>query len=90
MFNRSKIEDGLFQTADIDLITALSLSFPIVKTQSSGTNRMRVLFFFEPTDELLDFVDLYHSGEITVEPKQYYYHLRDIRSQINEVLDKEN
>lgn len=90
MYNRYKIEDGLFQTSDIDLITALSLIFPIIDIKTSSTNKMRVLFYFDATDELTDYVEQYRRREITVEPKQYYFQLRDIRSQINDLLDKEN
>lgn len=90
MYIDNKFEDGFFQTSDIDLITALSLDFPIMDIKRSGNHRIRVIFFFEATDEVKGYVERYQKRQVLVEPKAYYTQLRDIRSQINNFLDKTN
>lgn len=87
---KDKIEHGLYQTSDIDLVAALSLFSPIVQVQRSGTHQMRVIFYFEATDEVTEYVARYRRREALVEPKAYYYQLRDVRSQINDLLDRTN
>lgn len=87
MFSRNKIEDGTFQTSDIDMVTALSLDFPIVDAKASTTNARRVIFSFEDTEEVRNYVKRYEDKEILVEPKRFYYQIRDIRSRINNLLD---
>jgi len=73
-------EQKLYKTADLGLATTLSLSFPIESIDRS--NSRKVLFLFNQSDELIDFVDKYWRGEIRVEPQLFTNQLKNIKTRI--------
>jgi hypothetical protein len=79
----------LFATSDIDLVACLIGEFTVVDTQPSPSNVGRVIFYFEETQEIKDYVANYRAKLIRVEPKAYYHQLRDVRSRINDTLDSQ-
>jgi len=69
-----------YKTSDLGLTTALSLDFPI-KTIDRNDPR-KVLFVFDQTDELDNFVDKYWRSEITVEPERFTNQMKNIKTRI--------
>lgn len=86
-YEKDKVAQGIYKTIDIDLVAALSLYHPIKKAERSRASNQRVIFSFEATDELMADVKSYRDREMAVEPQAYYFQLRNIRSQINDLKE---
>lgn len=69
-----------YKTSDLGLATSLSLFFPVKTIDRS--NPRKVLFVFEQTDELNDFVNKYWRSEITVEPQTFTNQIKNIKTRI--------
>jgi hypothetical protein len=70
----------LYKAADLGLVTTLSLFFPIKVIDRS--NPRKVLFVFDLTDELNDFVEKYWRSEIVVEPQIFTNQIKNIKTRI--------
>lgn len=70
----------LFITTDLALVTTLSLSFPIKYIDKS--NGIRAEFVFDNSPELNKFIEAFWKGELVIEPRQFFNHLRDIKARI--------
>jgi len=66
--------------SDLSLSTTLSLYFVIKEVVRN--NPRTVLFVFDKTSELDDFVDKYWKGEILVEPQTFTNQLKKIKTRI--------
>lgn len=69
-----------YKSADLGLVTTLSLHFPVRTIDRS--NPRKVLFVFDLTVELNDFVDRYWRGEIAVEPQTFTNQIKNIKTRI--------
>lgn len=69
-----------YKTSDLGLATTLSLHFPVKTIFRS--NPRKVLFVFEQTDELNDFVDKYWRNGIVVEPQTFTNQIKNIKTRI--------
>lgn len=69
-----------YKTSDLGLVTALSLFFPVRTIDRS--NPRKVLFVFDLTDELTDFVNKYWRSEIVVEPQTFTNQIKNIKTRI--------
>jgi hypothetical protein len=69
-----------YKTSDLGLVTTLSLFFPVRTIDRS--NPRKVLFVFDQTDELNDFVNKYWRSEITVEPQTFTNQIKNIKTRI--------
>lgn len=69
-----------YKTADLGLVTTLSLFFPVRAIDRS--NPRKVLFVFDLTDELNDFVNKYWRSEIVVEPQTFTNQIKNIKTRI--------
>lgn len=83
------LESARFETSDIDLAAALAMTFKVLDATPSPSFPNRIIFGFDADDQLLAYVRKYRDKEVLVEPKAYYYQLRDIRSRINDLTDKQ-
>ncbi len=77
--NKSSIQQ-FYKTADLSLVTTLSLFFPVRTIDRS--NPRKVLFVFDLTDELNDFIDKYWRSEIVVEPQTFTNQIKNIKTRI--------
>lgn len=77
---KNNLDEHSFKTADLGLVTSLSLHFPIRTIDRN--NPQKVLFVFNQTDELDDFVDKYWRSEITVEPQIFTNQIKNIKTRI--------
>ena len=71
---------NFYRTSDLGLITTLSLHFPIKNIDRR--NPRKVLFVFDQTDQLNDFVDKYWRNEIAVEPQTFTNQIKNIKTRI--------
>ena len=69
-----------YKTSDLGLVTTLSLFFPVRTIDRS--NPRKVLFVFDQTGELNDFVNKYWRSEITVEPQTFTNQIKNIKTRI--------
>lgn len=69
-----------YKTSDLGLTTTLSLFFPVRTIDRS--NPRKVLFVFDQTDELNNFVDKYWRSEIVVEPQTFTNQIKNIKTRI--------
>lgn len=69
-----------YKTADLGLVTTLSLSFPIRTIDRS--NPRKVLFVFDLTSELNNFINKYWRSEIVVEPQTFSNQIKNIKTRI--------
>jgi len=69
-----------YKTSDLGLATTLSLHFPIKTIER--TNPRKVLFVFDQTDELKNFVYKYWRGKITIEPQTFTNQIKNIKTRI--------
>lgn len=69
-----------YKTADLGLVTTLSLFFPVRTIDRS--NPRKVLFVFDQTDELNNFVNKYWRSEIVVEPQTFTNQIKNIKTRI--------
>lgn len=69
-----------YKTSDLGLATSLSLFFPVREIDRSGPRK--VLFVFNLTDELNDFVNKYWRNEIVVEPQTFTNQIKNIKTRI--------
>ena len=69
-----------YKTADLGLVTTLSLFFPVKTIDRS--NPRKVLFVFDQTKELNDFVNKYWRSEIVVEPQTFTNQIKNIKTRI--------
>lgn len=82
------IRDGLFKTTDLDLIAAIMLEgHVVVDAVPSTLNRYHVVFAFNASEELKDFVKRYRLRQVRVEPISYYDEIRRVRMQINQIIE---
>lgn len=76
-----KIADQQFyKTSDLGLTTTLSLYFPVITIDRS--NPRKVLFVFDQTDELNDFINKYWRNEVVVEPQTFTNQIKNIKTRI--------
>ena len=73
-------DKSLYRTADLGLATTLSLHFPINTIDRS--NARKVLFVFDLTQKLEEFINKYWRGEIVVEPQSFANQLKNIKTRI--------
>ena len=69
-----------YKTADLGLATTLSLTFPILTIDRN--NPRKVLFVFDLTDELSNFVNKYWRNEVVVEPQTFTNQIKNIKTRI--------
>ena len=69
-----------FISADLALVTTLSLFFPI--TRIDKQNPRKVLFKFSRNKKLEAFIDRYWKKEILVEPRTYFDQLKSLKARI--------
>jgi len=69
-----------YKTSDLGLTTTLSIFFPIKTIDRS--NSRKVLFVFDQTNELNDFVNKYWRSEIVVEPQTFTNQIKNIKTRI--------
>lgn len=69
-----------YKTADLGLVTTLSLHFTVRTIDRS--NPRKVLFVFDLTDELNDFVNKYWRSEIVIEPQAFTNQIKNIKTRI--------
>lgn len=69
-----------YLTSDLALATALSLRFPVHSINKN--NPYKVIFVFQKTKELNQFVDLYWKGEIKVNPIEFFNQIKVIKTRI--------
>lgn len=74
------MKDNCFYVSDLGLATTLSLHFPIKTIDRS--NPRRVVFVFDQTDDLNDFVNRYWRNEIVVEPQTFTNQIKNIKTRI--------
>jgi len=72
--------EQFYKTSDLGLATTLSLHFPI-KTIDRNNPR-KVLFVFDKTDKLSNFIDKYWRSEIVVEPQTFTNQIKNIKTRI--------
>ena len=70
----------VYKTSDLGLTTTLSLHFPIKTIDRS--NPRKVLFVFEQSDILTNFIDKYWKNEIVVEPQTFTNQIKNIKTRI--------
>lgn len=78
--NKNKNENKYYKTADLALIAALSLNFPIESLEKSAGKK--VYFYFEKTLELERFIDSYWRADLKIEPQTYFNQLKIIKTRI--------
>jgi len=69
-----------YKTSDLALATALSLYSPIKTTEF--VDNKKVLFVFQKSKELNELINLYWSGEMRIEPQQFFNQLKVIKTRI--------
>jgi len=69
-----------YKTSDLGLATTLSIRFPVRAIDRN--NPRKVLFIFDFTDELKDFVDKFWRNEVVVEPQTFINQLKNIKTRI--------
>lgn len=69
-----------FISADLALVTTLSLFFPI--TRIDKQNPRKVLFEFSRNKKLEAFTDRYWKKELLVEPRTYFDQLKSLKARI--------
>lgn len=77
---KNQLDDNFYKTSDLGLATTLSLYFPI--RTISRTNPRKVLFVFDQTDKLNDFIEKYWKNEVVVEPQMFTNQLKNIKTRI--------
>ena len=78
--NKETIAQQFYKSSDLGLITTLSLHFPVKTIDRS--NPRKVLFVFDQTDELNDFVNKYWRSEIIIEPQTFTNQIKNIKTRI--------
>lgn len=78
--NKEITAPQLYKTSDLGLVTTLSLFFPVRTIDRS--NPRKVLFVFDMTNELNDFIDKYWRSEIVVEPQNFTNQIKNIKTRI--------
>ena len=69
-----------YKSADLGLVTTLSLFFPIKKIDRSSPRK--VLFFFDLTNKLNNFINEYWQNKIVVEPQAFINQIKNIKTRI--------
>ena len=72
--------EQFYKTSDLALATTLSLYSPVETTEFVGGKK--VLFVFLKSQELDKLINLYWSGELRVDPQQYFAQLKVIKTRI--------
>ena len=72
--------ENYYKTSDLSLATTISLNFPIVAIEKD--NPHRVVFLFDPTDKLTEFIDSYWKKEVRVEPQQFANQIKNLKTRI--------
>ena len=67
-------------SSDLSLVAALSLWYPIESVDKS--NGRRVTFSFERTPELLESVAAYYRGELQIDPRVFFDHLKAVKTRL--------
>lgn len=78
--NKDTAQEQFYKTSDLGLVTTLSLFFPVRTIDRS--NSRKVLFVFDQTDELNDFVNKYWRNEVVVEPQTFTNQIKNIKTRI--------
>lgn len=81
-----KIED-LYATTDLALAAALCLYFPLVGLKYLSPKQ--ATFYFEKTDQVLQTVDQYWSHQLRVDPIDYFFQIKQIKSRLYSATSKE-
>jgi hypothetical protein len=71
-----------YETADLALVTALSLWLPIDSIDRS--NPKQAVFNFTRTDELERLLEMYWRKDLLIEPQGYFNQLRSIKARLYE------
>ena len=74
------LNDKLNKVSDLALATTISLYFPIQSIEPIDDRK--VVFVFDKTLEIDDLISKFWSGELMVEPQQYFNQLKIIKTRI--------
>jgi hypothetical protein len=69
----------LYKTTDMALAATLSMNFPVKELQNVNG---KGVFFFENTDELVEFINAYWNKQLQVEPIAYAEALKMIKNRL--------
>jgi len=78
--NQLKLNNDLYFTSDLSLVTTISLFFPIEKIDRS--NIRKAIFIFKKTPELEKLIDQYFRNEIKISPQVYFNQLRVVKARL--------
>lgn len=71
-----------YESADLALVTALSLWVPIAYIDKS--NPKQAVFQFSRTAELDNLIEMYWRKDLRIEPQSYFNQLRNIKARLYE------
>jgi hypothetical protein len=74
-------EKDFFQTADLALATAISLSYPL---EAINRDERKAQFIFKRTAKFDDLIASYWRRELRVDPQSYYDAMRAIKGRLYE------
>jgi hypothetical protein len=74
-----------YSTSDFPLVASLSLFVPIVRLDASNVGR--VVFYFEPTNQLYQLTNDYWNGDLRVDPLRFYSQLKTLKSRLRATID---
>lgn len=82
MITKTLKENNLYRTTDLALATAISLFYPIEAIDRQ--NPRKAYFVFKRERGLNELIEKYWRGELRVDPKTYFYALREIKARLYE------
>jgi len=71
---------NFYISSDLALVTTVSLYYPIASVDKQ--NPGKVVFSFEETTSLKEFISKYYERKIKVEPRQYFDNLKALKGRI--------
>ena len=78
------MEEDFYQTTDILIATCLTFfGFQIEKLERMGETRS--VFFFTRNEDLEACVESFHRKELQIEPQEFYFNMKTIKSRIHSV-----
>jgi hypothetical protein len=69
-----------YATSDLPLAATIALFYPMSDIDRTDPRRAR--FLFEDNDVVQSVVERYNSGVISVNPKDYFYELKGIKTKL--------
>lgn len=75
-----ELNENYYKTSDLALATVLSLYYQIESLET--TDNRKIFFVFKKTQELENLIGMYWSGELRVEPQQFFNQLKVIKTRI--------